>query len=182
MPRASAISPRAFHRQGASRLSISPLEGEMPGRAEGGDAPRQALDFVHTMLQSRGNRSSREHPNAKVRPRHREHARQMRKAMTGAELKFWNAVRAHRLAGLSFRRQLPVAGYIVDFACPSHKIIVELDGFQHAEDAAADYDRQRTETLEQCGWRVLRFWNEDVVKDIDNVCLHMIRTVKESQP
>ena len=121
-------------------------------------------------------------PHAKVSPRHRKHARQMRKVMTGAELKFWNAVRAHRLAGLSFRRQLPVAGYIVDFTCPSHKIIVELDRFQHVEDAAADYDRQRTETLEQCGWRVLRFWNEDVVKDIDNVCLHIIRTVKESQP
>lgn len=106
----------------------------------------------------------------------------MRKAMTEAELKFWNAVRAHRLDGLSFRRQLPVAGYIVDFACPLHKIIIELDGFQHAEDAAANYDQQRTHTLEELGWTVLRFWNDDILKDIDNVCLHIIRTVKENRP
>ncbi|EPR22375.1 MULTISPECIES: endonuclease domain-containing protein [Agrobacterium] len=102
--------------------------------------------------------------------------------MTGAELKFWNAVRAHRLEGLSFRRQLPVAGYIVDFACPLHKIIFELDGFQHADDAAAAYDRERTRTFEELGWTVLRFWNEDILGDIDNVSLHIIRTVKEDRP
>ncbi|MDZ7927730.1 MAG: endonuclease domain-containing protein [Agrobacterium sp.] len=120
-------------------------------------------------------------PHAKVEQKHRAYARQMRKVMTDAELKFWNAVRAHRLAGLAFRRQLPVAGYIVDFACPSHKIIVELDGFQHAENPAADYDRQRTEMLEQRGWTVLRFWNDDIIKDIDNVCLHIIATLKEGK-
>ncbi|WP_246670519.1 endonuclease domain-containing protein [Agrobacterium sp. ICMP 6402] len=102
--------------------------------------------------------------------------------MTDPELKLWNAVRAHRLEGLAFRRQLPVAAYIVDFACPSHKIIFELDGFQHAEDAAANYDQQRTQTFEELGWTVLRFWNDDILKDIDNVCLHIIRTVKENQP
>lgn len=106
----------------------------------------------------------------------------MRKAMTDTELKFWNAVRAHRLDGLSFRRQLPVAGYIVDFACPSHKIIVELDGFQQADDAAVAYDRERTRTFEELGWTVLRFWNEDILGDIDNICLHIIRTVKEERP
>ncbi len=121
-------------------------------------------------------------PHAKVEPKHRAYARQMRKAMTDAELKFWNAVRAHRLDGMSFRRQLPVAGYIVDFACPSHKIIIELDGFQHAGDVAAAYDQQRTQTFEELGWTVLRFWNEDILRDIDNVCLHIIRTVKEDRP
>nr|WP_272870492.1 endonuclease domain-containing protein [Agrobacterium tumefaciens] len=121
-------------------------------------------------------------PHAKVELEHRAYARQVRKTMTDAELKFWNAVRAHRLDGLSFRRQLPVSGYIVDFACPSHKIIVELDGFQHAEDAAAAYDQQRTRTFEELGWTILRFWNEDILKDIDNVCLHIIRTVKEDRP
>ncbi|CAD0210725.1 putative protein [Rhizobium rhizogenes] len=102
--------------------------------------------------------------------------------MTDPELRFWNAVRAHRLDGLSFRRQLPVCGYIVDFACPSHKIVVELDGFQHADDAAAAYDLHRTQALEELGWTVLRFWNDDIMSDIDNVCLHIIRTVKENQP
>lgn len=121
-------------------------------------------------------------PHAKVEPKHREYARQMRKAMTDAELKLWNAVRAHRLDGLAFRRQLPVTGYIVDFACPSHKIIIELDGFQHGEETAAAYDQQRTRMFEELGWTVLRFWNEDILRDIDNVCLHIIRTVKENQP
>ncbi|MCW8282896.1 endonuclease domain-containing protein [Agrobacterium sp. InxBP2] len=120
-------------------------------------------------------------PHAKVAPQNRQHAREMRKVMTDAELKFWNAVRAHRLAGLSFRRQLPVAGYIVDFACPSHKIIVELDGFQHAEDSAAEYDKRRTRTLEELGWTILRFWNHDVLTDLDNVCLHIIRTIREDR-
>ena len=97
--------------------------------------------------------------------------------MTDAELKLWNELRAHRLMGLGFRRQLPIGGYIVDFACPEHKIIVELDGSQHANDDAVDYDRQRTARLEQSGWTVLRFWNDDVLKDIDNVCQHIVTTV-----
>jgi very-short-patch-repair endonuclease len=58
----------------------------------------------------------------------------MRKTMTDAELKLWNAIRAHRLMGLGFRRQVPIAGYIVDFACPTHNLIVEVDGWQHAND------------------------------------------------
>lgn len=101
--------------------------------------------------------------------------------MTDAELKLWNALRAHRLGGLSFRRQLPILGYIVDFACPSHKLIIELDGTQHAEDGAMDYDRQRADTLRQHGWTTLRFWNHDILTDIDNVCLHILRTIEETK-
>jgi very-short-patch-repair endonuclease len=106
----------------------------------------------------------------------------MRKSMTDAEVKLWNALRAHRLEGLSFRRQLPILGYIVDFACPSHKLVIELDGFQHADETAMDYDRQRTASLQQHGWTVIRFWNDDILKDIDNVCLHILRVIEEDQP
>ncbi|WP_416408484.1 endonuclease domain-containing protein [Agrobacterium rosae] len=120
--------------------------------------------------------------HADVKPDHRAHARNMRKVMTDAELKLWNALRAHRLDGLSFRRQLPILGYIVDFACPSHKLVIELDGTQHADDDAMRYDRQRTEKLEQHGWTVIRFWNHDILSDIDNVCLHIIRTIGEDRP
>jgi very-short-patch-repair endonuclease len=98
----------------------------------------------------------------------------MRSEMTPAELKLWNAVRAHRLMGLSFRRQLPLAGYIVDFACPAHKLIVELDGSQHGDDAAAARDTSRTEKLISLGWAVIRFWNDDVLHDIDGVCQHIV--------
>jgi very-short-patch-repair endonuclease len=104
----------------------------------------------------------------------RSRARTMRKKMTDAELKLWNELRGHRLMGLSFRRQLPVGAYIVDFACPSKRLIVEVDGTQHAEAEAAEKDILRTRTLEDLGWTVLRFWNDDVLRDVDNVCLHNV--------
>jgi very-short-patch-repair endonuclease len=104
----------------------------------------------------------------------------MRKVMTDAELRLWNELRAHRLMGLGFRRQLPIAGYIVDFACPSHHLIIEIDGSQHGLDANREYDASRTRSLEAKGWTILRFWNDDVLRDIDNVCLHIVRTIEES--
>ncbi len=98
----------------------------------------------------------------------------MRRVMTDAELKLWNELRAHRLMGLGFRRQFPVGGYIVDFACPAKKLIVEVDGSQHADGAASEADATRSEGLRKDGWTVLRFWNGDVLRDIDNVCLHIV--------
>jgi len=116
-------------------------------------------------------------PHHDVKPQHRTHARRMRKALTDAELKLWNCLRAHRLDGLGFRRQLPILGYIVDFACPEHKLIIEIDGSQHADDAATHYDQQRTETLQQNGWTVIRFWNDDVLHQTDDVCLNILRSI-----
>ncbi|RWA64647.1 endonuclease domain-containing protein [Mesorhizobium sp.] len=110
----------------------------------------------------------------RVSPLNRGNARKMRKAITDAELKLWNEVRAHRLIGLSFRRQMPIAGYIVDFACPIKKLIVEIDGSQHARAEASASDAARTAKLEALGWTVLRFWNDDVIRDIDNVCQHIV--------
>ncbi|RWQ31856.1 MAG: endonuclease domain-containing protein [Mesorhizobium sp.] len=104
----------------------------------------------------------------------RSNARKMRRAMTDAELKLWNEIRAHRLMGLAFRRQMPIAGYIVDFACPTKKLIVELDGSQHARAEASASDAARTTKLEALGWIILRFWNDDVIRDIDNVCQHIV--------
>ncbi len=98
----------------------------------------------------------------------------MRKVMTDAELKLWNELRAHRLMGLGFRRQFPIAGYIVDFACPEKKLVVEVDGSQHTEADAVASDEVRTMRLGQDGWTVLRFWNDDVIRDIDNVCQHIV--------
>ncbi|WP_292321734.1 endonuclease domain-containing protein [Mesorhizobium sp.] len=98
----------------------------------------------------------------------------MRKAMTDAELKLWNEIRAHRLMGLSFRRQMPIAGYIVDFACPAKKLIIELDGSQHASPEVEVSDATRTAKLEALGWTILRFWNDDMMRDIDNVCQHIV--------
>ncbi|WP_428671298.1 endonuclease domain-containing protein, partial [Roseibium sp.] len=67
-------------------------------------------------------------------PNHlRTNAKKLRSDMTDAEKKLWQAIRAHRLEGIPFRRQMPIAGYIVDFAAPKHRIVIELDGSQHAE-------------------------------------------------
>ncbi|MDX8448021.1 endonuclease domain-containing protein [Mesorhizobium sp. VK3C] len=121
-------------------------------------------------------------PHTPPPPRHRANAKSMRKVMTDAELKLWNELRAHRLMGLGFRRQYPIAGYIVDFACPEKKLIVELDGSQHREASRADADETRTNRLQQDGWTVLRFWNDEVIRDIDNVCQHIVITAGLAGP
>ncbi|WP_339764917.1 DUF559 domain-containing protein [uncultured Hoeflea sp.] len=114
-------------------------------------------------------------PHSKVPPHLRRNARRMRSAMTEAELKLWNELRAHRLMGLGFRRQMPIGGFIVYFACPQHKLVVEVDGSQHAENQT--YDQARATYLVKHGWHVVRFWNDDVLNDIDNVCAHILRLV-----
>jgi very-short-patch-repair endonuclease len=109
-----------------------------------------------------------------VPPRQRKNAKSMRRVMTDAELKLWNELRAHRLMGLSFRRQVPIGPYIVDFACSTHRIVVEVDGSQHTEAEQAERDQTRSAYLVSSGWTILRFWNDDVIRDIDNVCQHII--------
>ena len=109
--------------------------------------------------------------HAVVPSANRRNARKMRKAMTDAELKLWNEVRAHLLMGLSFRRQMPISGYIVDFGCPDKKLVVEVDGSRHGESAS---DAVRDRALADLGWTVLRFWNDDVLRDIADVCQHIV--------
>jgi very-short-patch-repair endonuclease len=91
----------------------------------------------------------------------------MRKEPTDSERKLWYAVRAGRLDGWKFRRQVPIGRYIVDFACPAARLIVELDGGQHAEQQ--DYDAVRTAFLEGQGYRVMRFENSDMLCNPDGV-------------
>jgi len=96
-----------------------------------------------------------------------QRARQLRKSMTGVEKKLWNRLRRRQLGNLRFRRQVPFDKYIVDFACFEPKIIIELDGSQHAMQIA--YDHQRTIFLQSFGYKVLRFWNNEISGDIKNV-------------
>jgi very-short-patch-repair endonuclease len=119
-------------------------------------------------------------PHSEVASRSRNNAKSMRRAMTAAELKFWNAVRAHRLEGLGFRRQLPIGRYIVDFACPAHRLIVELDGVQHADAEHRDADDRRSAYLATLGWQMQRFWNDDVLRDVDGVCAHILAVISEN--
>jgi len=91
-------------------------------------------------------------------------------------------LRGKQLATLRFRRQQPIGSYIVDFFCPSVKLIVELDGSQHGADKAAAYDKKRSQFLESKGYRVLRFWNAEVMKDRDSVAEAIFRAGSEPDP
>jgi very-short-patch-repair endonuclease len=94
-------------------------------------------------------------------------ARNLRKNMTEAERKLWNRLRRCQIEGLRFRRQVPFGKYIVDFACFEPKIIIEVDGSQHADQL--DYDEKRTQYLKMLGYKVLRFWNNEIMNEMDAV-------------
>ena len=96
-----------------------------------------------------------------------ERARRLRKRMTEAERFLWYKLRCRQLSGMKFRRQQPKGPFIVDFVCFEHRMIVEVDGGQHAEQAL--HDMQRSRWLEAQGYRVLRFWNNEVLVHIDAV-------------
>ena len=110
-------------------------------------------------------------PHSEVSNITRSSAKRMRKDMTDAEVKLWQELRAHRLEGLGFRRQMPISGYIADFACLEHKLIVEVDGSHHADGKQFIHDERRTIYLKEQGWTTLRFWNDDVLNDIQNICI-----------
>jgi very-short-patch-repair endonuclease len=94
-------------------------------------------------------------------------ARLLRKNQTDVEQLLWKQLRNRNLSNHKFRRQLPVDPYIVDFACLELKLIIELDGGQHAN--RINYDDQRSLFLEQRGFKVIRFWNNDVIENTAGV-------------
>jgi very-short-patch-repair endonuclease len=100
----------------------------------------------------------------------------MRGEPTDAESRLWHEIRDRRLDQIKFRRQMPIIGYIVDFVCLEAKLIVELDCGQHSE---SSYDASRDAALKAIGFRVLRFWNDEVLKDIDGVCDTIIDYVRD---
>jgi len=102
-------------------------------------------------------------PHSAIAKRTRGQAQQLRRAPTDAERKLWYLLRSLKPLGMHFRRQAPVGIYIADFAWHAGKLIVELDGSQHAE-ARRSYDARRTQWLESQGYRVMRFWNNDVLR------------------
>ena len=94
-------------------------------------------------------------------------ARTLRRQSTEAEKKLWFHLRDRRFFEIKFRRQFSVGPYVVDFICYEHQLIIELDGGQHTEQR--DYDARRSKYLINRGYRVVRFWNHDVLLDIDSV-------------
>src|SRR3954466_1789924 len=101
----------------------------------------------------------------------REAARALRRIETNAERTMWHLLRDRRLGGIKFRRQVPIGHYVADFASIEHRLVVELDGGQHADSAS---DGRRDAFLAAEGWRVLRFWNNDAIRNRAGV-LEMIQ-------
>lgn len=94
-------------------------------------------------------------------------ARILRQNATEAEKRLWYRIRNRQINGCKFRRQHPVGGYVTDFTCVELKLVVEIDGGQHAEQA--DADLKRTRELESHGYTVIRFWNNEVLGNIEGV-------------
>ena len=103
--------------------------------------------------------------NPPLPTRTRDNAKRLRSAMTDAERRLWEYLRAGRLEGFKFRRQHPVPPYVLDFCCKECGLAIELDGSQHSEDA----DALRSRYLESQGWRIVRLWNNDVLNNTDAV-------------
>jgi len=104
-------------------------------------------------------------------------AKQLHREMTPAEAKLWAHLRAHRMGDVHFRNQHAIGNYIVDFCAPRKKLIIELDGSQHLEQK--EYDEERSAFLKSKGYRILRFWNNDVMNNTDSVLTVIWDILKE---
>ena len=106
------------------------------------------------------------------------HAKALRTNQTEAEQRLWYHLRAHRFMGLKFKRQKPMGRYIVDFVCVERRLIIELDGGQHAGQVADD--QQRDAWLHNKGYTVLRFWNNEIMQQLEAVLEQIRHTISLS--
>jgi len=109
-----------------------------------------------------------------------ERARRLRKESTDAEKRLWLHLRAHRYGGHKFKRQQPIGRYIVDFACFDARLVIEIDGGQHAD--AARSDSIRDAWLAREGFRVLRFWNNEVLENTEGVMQKILSSLDAPSP
>jgi very-short-patch-repair endonuclease len=154
--------------------SPSPLAGEVAARSAAGEGLRDAA--VPRSVGSRGpspGRSLRSRPSSPVKGEGkngvaelRRRARALRARMTDAERKLWFALRDRRFAGFKFRRQVPIDRFIADFICFEARLVIEVDGGQHADSLQ---DQWRDRWFAANGFRVLRFWNNEVLSNLEGV-------------
>ncbi len=124
----------------------------------------------------RGASNAHTYPHINIR----NFARDLRKEMTDAEQKLWGLLCGKQL-GVKFRKQHPIGPYIADFACVEQKLIIELDGSQHAEEKAVKKDIERTTFLQSQGFEVLRFWNNELFENIEGVVQSILNKIQENR-
>ncbi|HKQ36390.1 MAG TPA: endonuclease domain-containing protein [Nitrospiraceae bacterium] len=100
---------------------------------------------------------------------HLDLKRRLRSDMTGPETRLWSRLKARQFQGRKFRRQHGIGAYIVDFYCPEQSLVIEIDGDSHADPAQIVKDKQREKYLQSLGLRVIRYINDDIVKNLDGV-------------
>ncbi len=105
-------------------------------------------------------------------------ARRLRRRQTDVERLLWSRLRDRRLGGWKFRRQMPIGSHVVDFCCPDAWLVVELDGGQHSREDALTRDSRRTAALEAGGYLVARFWNREVIENLDGVCATILNLLQ----
>jgi len=121
-------------------------------------------------------------PHTQVTVSQRARARQLRRTMTRAETLLWRHLKAHRLARLAFRRQAPIGDYIADFVAHSCKLIVEVDGESHDFEERIRHDARRDQWFASCGYRVLRFTNDDVMRNLEGVASSILQAAEQAVP
>jgi very-short-patch-repair endonuclease len=121
-------------------------------------------------------------PHATVSRFQRGNAKRLRRVMTRAEVLLWRHLKAHRLNGLAFRRQAPMGNYVADFVSHSCRLIIELDGESHDFESRQRADAIRDAWFASRGYRVLRFTNDDVLKNLEGVVLTIAEAVRSDAP
>ena len=110
----------------------------------------------------------------------RNKARNLRQNQTPAERLLWSKLRARQVSGYKFRRQFPSGNFILDFYCPEAQLAIEVDGSQHADEENQQKDSIRSQHLKGKGIRVIRFWNNDVLENLDAVVEEIHATLEET--
>jgi very-short-patch-repair endonuclease len=121
-------------------------------------------------------------PHTPVNDVQRARAKQLRRTMTRAETLLWRHLKAHRLERLGFRRQSPMGNYVADFVAHSCKLVVEVDGESHDFEERIRHDEERDRWFMSRGYRVLRFTNDDVTRNLEGVAFTILQAAEQAAP